>query len=298
MGWRPIACRQRSAAQTPSGRGPPARRPLRSAPGARRPVRRRAHRARARQPAAAGQCHRYRDERHPHRPQRRRDRCANGPLPRTAQARTTPARPLRTLRRAGRARPRRGGPARGADTGTATRARTRVAEAETRARRGCPRATTARPDRRADTASRRAPLPTPRGASTRAGPDPRDPPTPPSPARDAGKTADRSRGQDRDWTGCRQVGGSASPDGCQLRRQHLCKLPGLPLPRSLWGRVRELDSVSGVAHADCSDSSLDRGDQGGRWWVYRTESVLARDGSARVERRDLLAEGVVLPGAG
>ena len=100
-------------------------------------------------------------------------------LLRTPQARTTPARTLRALRRAGRARPRRGDPARSAGTGTATR----VAEAGARARRGRPRPTAARPGRRADTAGHRtAPLPTPRGAcatpcgaSTRAQPGPREP---------------------------------------------------------------------------------------------------------------------------
>ena len=118
----------------------------------------------------------------PPRPPRRRAHCTDGPLLRAAQARTTPARPLRARRRAGRARPRRGGPAGGADTGTATRARTRVAEAKARARRGCPWPAAARPDRRADTAGRRAPLAGPRcacavpcGASTRTRPIPREP---------------------------------------------------------------------------------------------------------------------------
>ena len=172
--------RRRPGRQPSGGHGPPARRPLRGALGARRPARHRAHRARARQPTAAGQCHRYRDGRRPHRPPDRHARYTDGPLLRAAQARKTPARPLRARRRAGRARPRRSGPAGGADTGTATRARTRVAEA--RARRGCPRPTAARPDRRADTASRTAPLSTPRGAraspcgaSTHARPGPREP---------------------------------------------------------------------------------------------------------------------------
>ena len=56
--------------------------------------------------------------------------------------------------------------------------------------------------------SRRAPLPTPRGAcagpcgdSTRAHQVPENPPTPPSPAQGAGETADRSCGQDRDGDG-------------------------------------------------------------------------------------------------
>ena len=44
-------------------------------------------------------------------------------------------------------------------------------------------------------------------------------------------------------------------------------------------------------------AGLARGDGGGRWRVYSTESVVSRDGSVRVERRGLLREGVVRPGA-
>lgn len=44
-------------------------------------------------------------------------------------------------------------------------------------------------------------------------------------------------------------------------------------------------------------AGLARGDGGGRWRVYGTESVVARDGSVRVERRGLLHEGVVRSGA-
>ena len=44
-------------------------------------------------------------------------------------------------------------------------------------------------------------------------------------------------------------------------------------------------------------AGLARGDGGGRWRVYGTESVVGRDGSVRVERRGLLHEGVVRPTA-
>lgn len=128
-------------------------------------------RAGARHPAAAARCRQDRNGRRPTRQQRPRARYADGPLLGTAQARTTPARPLRALRRAGRERPRRGA----LGTGMAIPARTRVAEAGARARRGCPRPTAAGRARRVDIASHRtAPLPTaygacagPGGASTR-----------------------------------------------------------------------------------------------------------------------------------
>ena len=44
-------------------------------------------------------------------------------------------------------------------------------------------------------------------------------------------------------------------------------------------------------------AGLARGDGGGRWRVYGTESVVAPDRSVRVERRALFAEGVVRPAA-
>ena len=50
-----------------------------------------------------------------------------------------------------------------------------------------------------------------------------------------------------------------------------------------------------VADAARLVEGLTRGDGGGRWRVYGTESVVGRGGSVRVERRNVLAEGVVLP---
>ena len=45
-------------------------------------------------------------------------------------------------------------------------------------------------------------------------------------------------------------------------------------------------------------AALAESDGGGRWRVYDMVTVPARAGSVRLERRGVVAEGVVLPGAG
>ena len=130
--------------------------------------------------APAEPCRPDRDGRRPHRQQRPRARCADGPR---CYARHKRAR--RRLERYERsAEP----VVRDHDAATRREARARERQHEwlrrgARARRGRPRPTAARPGRRADTAGHRtAPLPTPRGAcatpcgaSTRAQPGPREP---------------------------------------------------------------------------------------------------------------------------
>ena len=58
-----------------------------------------------------------------------------------------------------------------------------------------------------------------------------------------------------------------------------------------------VDDCVDAAHAARLVAGLARLDGGGRWRVYGTASVVVPDGSVCVERRDVLAEGVVLPEA-
>ena len=190
----------------PGGRGPPARRPLRGASGARRPDRRRARRARARQPTAAGnaidtamdailsarragvpavQMDRYR-ERHK-RARRRLDRYERAVEPVVRDHDAAARREALTRERQHER-----------EHEWQRRKRERAEAARRRSQPGRtaeptpPAAERRSPPRAAPAPARAAPRPA-------LGQVPENPPTPPSPAQGAADAADRSRGQGLDW---------------------------------------------------------------------------------------------------